>query len=138
MKVFLDTNVVLDFLGERDPFYQNALQIITMSRVIKQIEITISSLTVINVAYILRRSFSKDSVISKLKSFLEICNISSIDEHIIIEAINADSYDFEDKVQQLSAVSADADIIITRDENGFTDCEIPVFTPSEFMEKVQE
>lgn len=138
MKVFLDTNVVLDFLGERDPFYQDALRIITMARVVNQIDITISSLTVINVAYILRRSFSKDIVISKLKSFLAICDISAIDKQIIIEAINTESYDFEDKVQQLSAVSADADIIITRDEKGFSDCEIPVFTPSEFMRKVQE
>lgn len=138
MKVFLDTNVVLDFLGERDPFYQNALQIITMARVANQIDITISSLTAINVAYILRRSFPKDTVISKLKSFIAICDISAIDKQIIIEAVNADSYDFEDKVQQLSAISADADVIVTRDEKGFLDCEIPVFTPSEFMEKVQE
>ncbi len=138
MKVFLDTNVVLDFLGERDPFHQDALQIVTIARLANLFDITISSLTVINVAYILRRSFSKDTVISKLKAFLAICDISAIDKQIIIEAINADSYDFEDQVQQLSAISADADVIITRDEKGFSNCEIPVFTPSEFLKKVEK
>ena len=54
---------------------------------------------------------------------------------IIIDAINRQSYDFEDCVQYLSSVSKKADCIITRDKKGFSDLGVVYMTADEFLEK---
>ena len=53
MNVFLDTNVVIDFMGEREGFFDDAAAIFAMIED-KKIRASVSALTVINCAYILK------------------------------------------------------------------------------------
>jgi len=54
MKAFLDTNVMLDFLGERDPFYLSSAKIATLADKGK-IEIVVSALSYATVSYFLSK-----------------------------------------------------------------------------------
>lgn len=134
MKLFLDTNVVVDIYAQRDPFFSSAWKIIELAER-GLVDIVVSSLTIINLAYILRKGYDKDIVIAKMRHLVKLCKISKIDGDIIIDAINRQSYDFEDCVQYLSSVSKKADCIITRDKKGFSDLGVVYMTADEFLEK---
>ena len=62
MKIFLDTNVLIDYLNKREPFFAEASQVMDLC-VSKQVEGVLSSLSVINAAYIMRKAYPKDSKI---------------------------------------------------------------------------
>lgn len=134
MNVFLDTNVVIDFCVRREPFFNSAANIMDMAYR-REINIIISSLTFVNVAYILRKAFPKDEMGGKLDSLAALSDIAPINKEIIKEAIRRRSRDFEDCVQCLSAMAANADIIVTRDKNGFTGLPIQAISPDDFVER---
>lgn len=137
MRAFLDTNVVIDFCARRTPFFESAAAIIDMGYR-GELDIVVSSLTFINVAYIMRKAFPKGDVDAKIEHLAELCDISPINRNIIRQAIRRRASDFEDCVQCLSAMEAGADIIITRDETGFNGLPVSFITPDGFIRKCNE
>lgn len=136
MKAFVDTNVVVDFCAMREPFFKDAATIMEMARR-NALKIVISSLTFVNVAYIMHKHFPTKDVMIKLQSLMALCDISPIDKDVISKAILDNSYDFEDAVQYFSTNGYDIDIIITRDERGFKEFPVLVNTPHEFIVNCQ-
>ncbi len=134
MKVFIDTNVVLDFVCRREPFYKDASEVFVMHER-GDIECVISALTIINSAYVMRKIFRKSEINAVIEWLCESFNVSSINRVNIMDAVQKDSYDFEDTVQYYSALSYHPDVILTRDKKGFSDLDIPVMTPAEFLER---
>ena len=124
MRIFLDTNVMVDFCAEREPFYSDAAAIIEMGYDGKITPIA-SSLTFVNIAYVLRKVKPRELV-------------SPIDRQVISFASASRTRDFEDAVQYFSALQANADLIITRDAKGFADFDLPVMTPAEFLARCAE
>ena len=137
MKVFLDTNVVVDFLGERDPFFQDAAKIFELWRK-EEIRLSLSVLTIVNCAYILHKAYSKETMLDKIKWLCGSFEIAPIDVSTIVGAVDLGEKDFEDSVQYLSASSIHSDVIITRDKKGFANADIPVMTPAEFLERSRQ
>lgn len=135
MKVFLDTNVAIDFLGHRKDFFLEAAEIVDMGAR-GEVELSVSSLTFVNVAFILRKLLGMEAVFAKMEAFASLCEISAIDEGIIKSSIAHHSKDFEDCVQCLSAIGCEADIVVTRDKTGFSDLPITSMTPTEFLARV--
>lgn len=135
MKVFLDTNVIMDFCAKRVPFFEDASLIIDMGYR-KEITLIVSSLTFINVAYILRKVYEQELVMKKLEELVKICTVSPIDENIILNGIRMHAKDFEDSVQYLSASKCDAEVIVTRDAKGFEGFSIQAITPAAFLESM--
>ena len=134
MRVFVDTNVVVDFLGHREPFFDDAATIFEMQRLGK-IDAVVSSLTIVNCAYILRKAFSNEMMLDKVEDLCQLMKISPIDKSVIMNAISQSPLDFEDAVQYFSSKSYSPDVIITRDKTGFSDYDIPAMTPAEFVAK---
>lgn len=132
MKVFLDTNIVMDFCARRIPFFESASLIIDMGYR-KELTLIVSSLTFINVAYILRKAYPQDLVMQKLSNLAKICTVSPMDEETILVGIRMKAKDFEDSVQYLSALKCGANIIITRDIEGFKNFPILSQLPDEFL-----
>jgi len=132
MKVFLDTNVVIDFCAKRNPFFDDAALIMDMAYR-NEVSIVLSSLTVVNVAYILRKVFPIKDIKEKLGELLKICRVSPVDSEIIEKAIAWEAHDFEDCIQYLSAVSYGCDLIVTRDEDGFGEFPMPIYTPDNYI-----
>ena len=123
-KLFLDTNIVLDLIGNREPFVKEAAFLFQLGRN-KECQLFVSDLTFVNIAYITRKTYPKEklySVLSKLRSFLTIVGggVVAVDH-------------FEDAVQYYAARQADADYIITRNKKDFSFSEIEVLTSEEYV-----
>lgn len=134
MKVFVDTNVMIDFLGERELFFKDAAEIFSLADEGK-IDVYCSSLSYSNASYILSRYYSKEDVIDKLSKFHELCYTAAVDDAIVSKALKSNFTDFEDALQFYLAKSANADTIVTRDTRHFKNADISVVTPSEFIKK---
>lgn len=134
MKAFLDTNIIIDFLGEREPFYQDAACIFEMLRK-RKVNLITSALTLVNCAYILKKAYSQDVMLPKIKWLCDVLDITPIDEASIVNAIQHKGTDFEDIIQYYSALPYQPDVIITRDKKGFSNLDILVMTPAEFIER---
>ena len=132
MKLFWDTNVMLDLLGEREPFYLAAAKIATLADK-KKLEITVSALSFATVSYLLTKFEGLRKAKEKLRKFKVISDICELDEIIIEEGLNSDFSDFEDALQYFSALRAECDIIITRNAKDFKKSQIAVMTPDEFL-----
>jgi len=131
-KIFLDTNVVIDFLGERDNFYELSAKILTLADK-KKIKIYTSPTSIANTYYILSRHENQNSVLEKIRKFKLLCNISIMNDEVIEKAINSDFKDFEDSLQYFSALETRCEIIITRNEKDFKNALIPVLNPETYL-----
>jgi predicted nucleic acid-binding protein len=137
MRLFLDTNVVLDLLGERKPFYESIAKIATLADK-EQITLVVSALSYSTVNYILMKHENREKVIGKLQKFKVISEICSIDEVIIEKSLNSKFKDFEDALQYFSALKNGCNIIITRNVKDFKESEIPVMTPAEYLTTIRK
>lgn len=132
MRVFIDTNVLLDFYCQREDFYQNAASIFDLA-CNGNIELWISSISFVNFFYITRKEYSVEQRYDILRGLMQICHVASIDKDVLTNALAEIIPDFEDMIQYHSARFVEADCIITRNVKDFATVEIPVFTPSQFL-----
>ena len=131
--VFLDTNVILDFLLDRSPFADAATDIICLVAE-KDIKAYVSPITVSNIYYILRRLAGHDKVIKKLKLLLTIVSVTKITKQIILESLNSKFCDIEDAIQSFAADEYESiDVIITRNTKNFKHSNLAVMTPDNFL-----
>ena len=137
MRVFVDTNVVVDFLGKREPFFHDAAIIFEMGRLGK-IDVVVSALTIVNCAYILRKQFSNVVTLNKIEDFCQMLRISPIDRTVILNALSSRPADYEDAVQYNSAKFFSPDVIITRDKTGFKEYGVLTMSPVEFVNECQK
>lgn len=132
MKVFLDTNVLLDVLARREPHCVSASKI--WSRVEQgTLDGHISAISFNNTHYVLRRVASRQAAHDAVKVLRDIFHVVSLDEQIIHRAIDSEFPDFEDAIQFFSAHHAEADFIITRNVRHFPAEPIAVVTPEQFL-----
>ena len=132
MKVFLDTNVIIDFYAQREEFYRPASIIIDLAKR-KELEIVVSATTFVNAFYILRKKYDLTSLYDSMQGLFSLCQTTPMDKEIISKALSAKWSDFEDCTQYLSASTISADIIVTRNPSDFSQSEIKVSTPIEFL-----
>lgn len=133
-RVFIDTNILVDLICKRNPFVEEAEKIFSMG-IINRISIGISALSYINTVYISKKyQFNQKDVIESLKTITSFTTITGLDETIIIQAMTCNWPDFEDAVQYHSSQSFIADAIITRNKKDFSHSNIPVYTPTEFLQ----
>lgn len=136
MKLFLDTNIMLDFLGERKPFYIPAARIATLADK-RKLKIIVSALSFATVSYFLTKYEGLKKTKDKLRKFKIISGICELDELIIEKGLNSDFPDFEDSLQYFSALRTECDIIITRNGKDFKKSQIAVMTPVEFLNSLK-
>jgi predicted nucleic acid-binding protein len=136
-KVFLDTNIVIDFLGEREHFYEAAAKILTLADR-KKIKILTSPTSISNTYYLLAKYESSKMALEKIRKFKVLCSISSMDDQVIEKAINSDFKDFEDAMQYFSAISSNCDLIVTRNEKDYKNALIPVMNAESYLQTLKK
>lgn len=138
MKLFIDTNVMVDLLAHRQPFYEDAFMLFSLVDK-KRIDAVVASMSYATTAYVLGRAASYEIVAQALRSFSSIVRIAAVDEKAVRKAIAEGSKftDIEDAMQYHTALQASCDCIITRNKKDFKNADIPVFTPSEFLDTHQ-
>lgn len=133
--LFIDTNIVIDLLSRREPFYDESATLFSLADQ-KIIEINISSLTVANTSYTLLRQINSKKTKEILRKLRLIVNILPLDDKIIGLALNDDSFsDFEDGLQYFTAIENNQDIIITRNLKDFRASRLPVMTARQFLKQ---
>lgn len=110
-KLFIVTNVMLDLLGERIPFYESVAKIATLADT-GQVTMVVSALSYATVSYFLTKFENAEMVMSKLRKFKLISEICALDEMIIEKGLNANFSDYEDSLQYCSALKSDCRILI--------------------------
>ena len=128
-QIFIDTNVIIDFLADRNPYAEYAAMLFQLAKENK-IKIHVSAISFNNTYYILRKVTSHKRALSLISEIEEYVEIQETNRTIIRKAIKSNFSDFEDAIQYFSAVKiGKIDIIATRDLKGFKNSELPVLSP---------
>jgi predicted nucleic acid-binding protein len=131
--ILIDTDVILDFFFDREPFSDNAAIILSYCE-LNKLKGFITPVICSNVYYLLRRTSKHEKVIERLSQLLTFIDVLQMDREIVLEALNSKFKDFEDALQNFSAVkSGNIDAIITRNVKDFTNSRIGVLTPDNFL-----
>ena len=132
-KVLIDTDVILDFFFDRKPFSEDSAIILSMCER-KQIEGYVTPVIISNTYYILRRTAQHHKVIEKLKQLLTITQVLQMNRQVIEDALNSEFKDFEDALQNFSAVkNGEIEAIITRNVKDFKKSVISIMTPESYI-----
>lgn len=137
-KVFLDTNVVIDFLAVRKDFVIDAARIMSLAYK-GMISISASAMTFSTASYVLARHHanSSENIRLTISDFIRICHVTVVDEKSVMFAVKGLFNDFEDAMQYESAKKVGCEIIVTRNINDFAPSEIPVMSPKEFLSRFE-
>ena len=134
MNVFLDTNILIDILERREPFFLQSANILELG-FRKRLNLYATSLSFINSVYVSRKSIGKETAIEKIKVLRKAIEVSPISSNEFDMALALNINDVEDALQYCSALSARCDVIVTRNKKDFpTDEKLPILTPQEFFD----
>jgi predicted nucleic acid-binding protein len=135
MTILLDTNISLDFLLQREPFFESVNKIMAMVKD-HGVEPCITASSVTDIYYIMRRYKTQEERVLMLNEYLRLVDIINTTKTDILKAIKMEISDFEDAVAFQSAKRKKVDYIITRDKTGFADGTVKVVSPEEFLATV--
>jgi len=137
-KIFLDTNILIDYLATRRD-YLAASTIVTMAKE-GSFRLLVSSLSFATASYIMNAHHKKTNaeIVAMFAQFVKMCNVTPVDSLIIDEAIASRFSDFEDAMQYYSAIREGADAIITRNSADFDAAQIEVYEPQQFLDMLAE
>ena len=137
MKLFFDTNIVLDIVQRRQPFNNSAELLFEHARD-NDIEIIVSALSMANINYILEKKAVKITPRFTLEIIYRSFKCGDLNCNIIEKALKDSSFiDFEDCLQHYIALDNKCKFIITRDGKGFKNSQIPVFTASGYLKTIK-
>ncbi len=133
--LFIDTNIVIDLLAKREPFYEAAAKLFSLADK-KKINLIVSSLTFANTNYILSKTTNSTTAREILTKFKVLVTVAALNDKIIELALNDKSFsDFEDGLQYYTAMENEADIIITRNLKDFKSSILPAITAQTYLAK---
>ena len=135
-RLFLDTNIVVDLLGERHPYCEDAAQLFAKAYH-KQVQLFVSPITFATASYLLEKHNKQENLRGLLSNLRQLVRVATADERVVDDAILSEFSDFEDALQYYSAVKAKADFILTRNGKDFTLSKIPVLTAAEYLAMIK-
>jgi predicted nucleic acid-binding protein len=131
--IFLDTNVLVDILANRQPFYKSYSEIYKLG-LGEKVNFFTSSYTISTLHYLLKKFTSEENIRQSLEEIINVVSIISVDINIIKKSLKSNHKDFEDAIQIVSAQSIkDMYCIVTRDLKHYKHAEINVMTPDDFL-----
>ena len=131
-KVFIDSDVILDYLIQRDPFTMSAAKIISLSER-KKINACTTGLVFANCYYVLRKFAPHKKVVDKLLQLSRWVEIIGLPGTAVLSGLQSDFSDFEDALQYFSSVESKVKIIVTRNVKDYKNSELAIMTPDLFL-----
>ena len=132
MKVFIDTNVLLDVLALRKPFYPEAERVWSLAES-GRIDAYVSAISFNNCYYIIHKYGGRRSADKAIHLLRDVFSPIDLTAQVLNQAIDAGFSDFEDAIQFHSAVHAQVSCIITRNQSHFPRTPVSVLSPAEFL-----
>lgn len=137
IKLYLDTNILLDFLGERHPFYDAVAKLVTLADKGK-VALTASPLSFATTYYLLSKYETPSIAREKLQKFKILCGVSNLNEQHIEKALSSSFSDFEDAIQYFCALESNSQIIITRNPKDYKNASLPIMSAEEYLNSIQK
>ena len=135
-KIFIDSDIILDLLAERESFYDNSAKIFTLAYE-KKIELFTTAVVFANVFYILKKIKGHEETKRQLKNLRLLLHVLPICENIVDFSLNSKFSDFEDGLQYFTAKENNLFAIVTRNTKDFKVKDIVVQSPDEFIKTSQ-
>ncbi|MCI9082269.1 MAG: PIN domain-containing protein [Lachnospiraceae bacterium] len=133
--VLIDTNIILDVLEKREPFYESSNDVL-LCCASKKITGYIALHSVSNIFYILRKQYSAEDRRRLILGILDFLQVATAKHENVRHALERNDFsDFEDCLQDECALENHADYIITRNTDDFKNSRIPALTPADFLQK---
>ena len=132
-QVFVDTNILLDYLFERKGFYKNAERLFDYCAM-RNIKVNISALSVATIAYLLSKKFRINEVKEQLEILYGFANILPFNKRIIFLAHQSSFKDLEDGFQYFTAKEHHIPFLITRNIKDFAVDDLSVLSLQQFLE----
>jgi len=138
MKIFVDTNIFIDILLQREPFYKESIDIYKLCE--NDIFVGfIAPITINNIFYICRKSLNSDLVKDFLIDIATHFKIATMNQNSLSLATSLQISDFEDAMQCAMALENECDYIITRNVKDFKHIiQIPILEPANFLQLLQQ
>ena len=131
-KILVDTNIVLDLLARREPFFQDAQRLFSKADKGK-IQLSVASLSIVNTHYILKSRLKLQEARKYLRQLKVLVEVLPMTDKIIDLALDSDFKDFEDAIQYYIALENNLDFILSRNQKDFKTAAIPVMTCSDYL-----
>jgi len=132
IKIFVDTDVILDLFFKREPHLENARKIFRLAGS-GDIELFSSVTSFTNSYYILSKIIPNTKAKEKLIFLDKRITILETRQDIVKQALFSRFADFEDAVQHYTAVYHKVELLLTRNLKDYKSAVIPVKSPEEFL-----
>lgn len=130
-RFFVDTNVLIDFLADREPFATDAARLFDLSHK-KKIQLYVSAVSYNNIYYILRQSLTHSATSKILGELNEWTHVIDVTAGVIRQSLTSEFKVFEDAIQYNCAKSLSTiEAFITRDTSDYKKSSLPVVRPKE-------
>ena len=134
MKLLIDTNVVLDVLLRREPFFRTAAEVLSLTQR-DEVREYVSASAITDIYYIANKQMKdRDAVRDMLKRLLMIVSVAAVSEREIQNALNLAWGDFEDSVQYSVALLNEMDGIVTRNPSDYQEANMRIWLPEQTLE----
>ncbi len=135
-KVFIDSDVVIDFFTDREPYANPASELFELSER-GVVRLYLSAVSINNIYYIVRRFLGHNKAIEVIEELTGLTEIIGTTKKEIVRALKNNFKDFEDSIQYSSALAIDGiEAIITRNVKDYRHAEIAVMTPLEYLKMI--
>ncbi len=135
MKLLIDTNVVLDLLLKREPFYQDAAEVLKLAQR-DGIQEYVSASAVTDIYYIAHKMLRDSAAVrALLQKLLMVVSVAAVSQREIFHALELPWSDFEDCVQYSVAFINEMDGLVTRNPGDYKESNIPVWQPSQLLQR---
>lgn len=137
MRILIDTNILLDYIVEREPYAESARKIVQLCKE-NRMEGCIAAHSIPNIFYILRKDYSISERRELLLGICKIFHVEDLNTLKLVNALNDTGFsDFEDCLQAECAKTYNAQYIVTRNPKDFKTSIVPCITPDDLISKLQ-
>lgn len=138
MKALIDTCVIVDVLQKREPFYQDAMDIVLFVSN-RQFLGVLTAKSITDIYYILRRSIhNEDEVRQLLRTLFILFDVEDTFSTDCQIALSSSIKDYEDAIMVQTALRTGVDCIVTRNQRDYKLAPLPIFSPKEFLKKIKK
>lgn len=132
-RILIDTNILLDYLLTREPFYADAEKIVHAC-VEGPVKGCIAAHSISNMFFILRKNYNTKERREVLINLCSIFDIEGIDKSKLLSGLQNENFsDFEDCLQMECAKAYNAEYIITRNLDDYRTSEIQAILPEDYL-----
>lgn len=131
-KYFVDTDVIIDLLANRQPHFHFSAVLFTLAEMNK-FELFTTPTVIVNTFYILQKQLGNEAAKNALRKLRLIIHVIDSSEKVVDQALNSSFSDFEDAVQYYTALNSNISAILTRNIKDYKNSNLLVQTPEIFL-----